>query len=152
MKKFRFPLRTVATVRSLTELRARERFSSAVQAFVEAEERLLDVRNRLKEYEDVLKSGREKRAFRAADEASFLAAFKQETVRATKLEAEAATARATMESARQAWLEARRDVRVIENLETKARRAHQLETDREVQAALDDRTSALAARNVANAS
>lgn len=151
MKKFRFPLRTVATVRSLAELRARERFSQAVQVYVEAENRLQALRERLAEFEELLRSERG-RAFKPADQASFLAAFKEDTVRATKLEAEVAAARQALEVARQAWLESRRDVRVIENLETKARRAHRVELEREDQLALDDRTSALAARNAAKAS
>jgi len=40
MKKFRFPLRSVETVRSIRELRAREQFSYTVHAFVTAEEHL----------------------------------------------------------------------------------------------------------------
>jgi flagellar biosynthesis chaperone FliJ len=51
-----------------------------------------------------------------------------------------------MESARQVWLESRRDVRVIENLEQKARAEHLHEVERENQAAMDDRTGAMAAR------
>jgi hypothetical protein len=49
-------------------------------------------------------------------------------------------------------LESRRDVRVIEKLEQKARSVHRREAEREDQAALDDRTSALAARGEAQAS
>ena len=146
MKKFCFPLRSVATVRSLREIRAREQFSATVQAYVAAEEHLQELRARLVELEDILRSGRAK-TFRAGDEASFLEAFKKETVRATRAAAETAKARAAMEAARQAWLESRCDVRVIEKLEQKARGEHRREADREDQAALDDRTSALAARN-----
>jgi flagellar FliJ protein len=151
MKKFRFPLRSVATVRSLAELRARENFSKAVQIYVEAEGRLQAVRTRLTECEDFLRTGRTT-AFRAADQAAFLAALKEETVRATKTEAEVGVARQSLETARQAWLESRRDLRVIENLENKARGAHRHDLDREEQAALDDRTSALNVRNVRAAS
>lgn len=145
MKKFRFPLRSVATVRSLAEMRAREHFSRAVQIFLETEQRLVAIRARLKELEERMREARG-RAFRGAEQAAFLAALKDETVRATKTEAEVAEARAALEIARHAWLESRRDVRVIENLETKARRAHAVELERENQAAMDDRASALAAR------
>lgn len=145
MKKFRFPLRSVATVRALREMRAREQFSSTVQAYVAAEEHLQELRARLAELEAILRTGRAK-TFRAGDEASFVEAFKKETVRATKAAEETAKARAAMEAARQAWLESRRDVRVVEKLEHKARAEHTRESEREDQAALDDRTSALAAR------
>jgi flagellar export protein FliJ len=148
MKKFRFPLRSVATVRNLAEIRAREAFSAAVQVYVEAEQQLLAIRTRLKELEQLMIENRG-RSFRGADEASFLAAFKQETIRATEAEDVVAKARAALETARSAWLESRRNVRVVENLETKAKLAHLHEVERENQAALDDRTSALAARNAA---
>ena len=146
MKKFRFPLRSVATVRSLAELKARERFSAAVQVYMQAEQRLSEARALLKSYEDALCEARTL-PFRAADQASFIAAIKTETVRATKIEGEVSTSRAALEAARQAWLESRRDVRVIENLEAKAKELHRQEVERENQAAMDDRASALAARN-----
>ena len=151
MKKFRFPLRSVATVRSLAELRARERFSAAVHAFLESERRLGEIRARLRQLEERMRAGRG-HTFRGAEQAAFLAEFSQETVLATKTEAEVAEARSALEIARHAWLESRRDVRVIENLETKARRAHSVEVERENQAAMDDRASALAARAAAKAS
>jgi flagellar FliJ protein len=148
MKKFRFPLRSVATVRGLAELKARERFSLAVQAFATAEQRLKAARTRLQEHEKVLRDGRSG-AFRAADQVGFLRAYKEETDHAATIEAEAVAARSAMETARQAWLESRRDVRVIENLEAKARLAHRAEVERESQNAMDDRASALAARAAA---
>ncbi|HEU5081182.1 MAG TPA: flagellar FliJ family protein [Opitutaceae bacterium] len=150
MKKFRFPLRTVATVRNLAELRARERFSAAVQVFMEAEAKLKAIRARLAEFEQLLVS-RRGQSFRPAEEAGFLEALRQETVLATKTEAEVSTARQALEAARQAWLESRRDVRVIENLETKARQTHAREVERENQAALDDRTNAVVARAASHA-
>ncbi|PTY08796.1 hypothetical protein DB347_04290 [Opitutaceae bacterium EW11] len=146
MKKFRFPLRSVATVRSLAELRAREAFSKAVQVFVEAEQHLRAIRDRIRQFQEILLSDRGN-AFRAGDQVSFLNALKQETINATKAEAEVAKARTALEAARQAWLEARRDVRVIENLETKAKQAYLHEVERENQLAMDDRASALAARH-----
>lgn len=148
MKKFRFPLRSVATVRSLRELRAREHFSVAVHAYVMAEEQLQVLRGRLAALEEVLRNGRN-RNFRAGDEVSFLEAYKTETIAATKGAAEVEKARAAMEAARQAWLGSRRDLKVVESLEQKAHANHRREVEREDQAALDDRTSALAARAAA---
>jgi flagellar export protein FliJ len=148
MKKFRFPLRSVATVRTLRELRAREQFSFAVHAYVLAEEHLEVLRGRLAALEDVLRNGRTQ-VFRAGDEASFLEAYKTETIAATRASAEVEKARASMEAARQAWLGSRRDLKVVESLEQKARASYRREVERDDQAALDDRTSALAARAAA---
>lgn len=145
MKKFRFPLRSLATVRSMHELRAREQFSVTVRNYVAAEEHLKLLQARVAELEQILRSGRAQ-VFRPADEASFLAGYKEQTVAAAKAAEALKSARAAMEDARQAWLASRRDVRVVDNLEQKARHAHRREVEREDQAALDDRTSALAAR------
>ena len=148
MKKFRFPLKSVATVRNMLELRAREQFSRAVHTCVAAEKRLVAQRERVTELESILRSGRLER-FRPADQATFMAAFKDETAVIATLTSELNSARREMESARQAWLESRRGVCVIEKLEHKARAAHQLELERENQAAMDDRASAQAVRTAA---
>jgi flagellar FliJ protein len=148
MKKFRFPLRSVATVRSIRELQAREQFSLAVHAYVTAGEHLQMLRARLAELEGILRSGRT-RTFRAGDEVTFLDAYKTETIAVAKATAEVEKARAAMEAARQVWLGARRDLRVVENLEQKARATHRYEVEREDQAALDDRSSALSGRAAA---
>jgi flagellar FliJ protein len=148
MKKFRFPLRSVATVRSIRELRAREQFSIAVNAYVKAEEYLQMMRARLTALEDVLRSSRAQN-FRAGDEASFLEAYKIETTATAKASAEVEKARAAVETARQAWLGTRRDLKVVESLEQKARAVHRRTVEREDQAALDDRTSALVGRAAA---
>lgn len=151
MKKFRFPLSSVGTVRSMKELRARENFSRAVQSYVEAENRLQALRTRLTEFEEILRSGRG-RAFRAADQVSFLAAFQEDNARVTKMESDLVKVRQELEIARQAWLESRRDVRVIEKLETKARLLHRQQREHEEQLAMDDRTNARTARETATAS
>jgi flagellar FliJ protein len=148
MKKFRFPLRSVETVRSIRELRAREQFSLSVHAFVTAEEYLQLLQARLAELEAILRSGRS-RTFRAGDEASFLEAYKTETAAVAKAASELEKTRAAMEAARQSWLNARRNLRVVESLEAKAKAIHRHEAEREDQAALDDRTSALSARAAA---
>ena len=145
MKKFRFPLRSVATVRNIYELRARENFSRCVQACVAAEKNLESLRARVTELEQLLRSGRLQH-FRPADQASFMAALKDESTKVAKAAAEVTAARDAMETARQAWLQSRRDVRVIENLEQKRRAVHRHELERENQAAMDDRAGAAAAR------
>jgi flagellar FliJ protein len=151
MKKFRFPLRTVAMVRNLAELRARENFSKAFQIYSEIDLRLQASRARVAELEEMLRTGRTA-TFRASDQVTFMSAMRVEAVNATKIEAELKTARKDLETARQAWLETRRDVRVIEKLEDKARLEHRTELEREIQADLDDRTSGMVARELKAAS
>jgi len=151
MKKFSFPLRSVATIRNLFEVRAREQFSLCVRAYAAAENKLNEQRARVAELENILRSGRLTR-FRPADQSTFMAAFKDETALVGKRAADLNSALRDMESARQAWLESRRDVRVIESLERKARSLHQRELERENQAAMDDRAGAQAARATATTS
>jgi len=151
MKKFRFPLHTVAVVRNLAELRARENFSKAFLVCSEIEQRLQASRNRVAELEEMLRAGRTA-TFRASDQVTFMSAMRVEAVNATKIEAELKNSRKALEVARQAWLETRRDVRVIEKLEDKARLDHRIELEREIQADLDDRTSGMAARQLKAAS
>ncbi len=145
MKRFRFPLKSVATVRTLAELRAREKFSSALQAHLEVERRLAAIRARIAEYEKNLRLMRAG-TFRPSDQAAALAAIRAETALATKTEGELAQARKALEAARYAWLEARRDQRVIEKLEERAKQAYRYEVAREDQLALDERTAAMAQR------
>ena len=145
MKKFRFPLRSVATVRALREQRAKEVFSAAVHAYVGAEERVGEIRKRISELEEIMRSERAQ-TFRASDQVSFLQAHHRETVCEIAAVKVVVQSKVEMERCRLAWLEARRDVRLLENLELKARVAHRGDLEREEQSLLDDRTNALFAR------
>jgi flagellar FliJ protein len=145
MKKFRFPLRSVATLRRLRETERRELFAAAVHAYTAAEEALAEVNSRIAELEGIIAHERVGR-FRPADHVAFLQALADEKVRKTEVQARVAQAKLDMERERQAWLESRRDMRLVEILETKARGVHRREYEREEQALLDDRTNALAAR------
>lgn len=138
-------------VRNFAELRARENFSKAFMAYSEIELQLQASRTRVAELEEMLRLGRTA-TFRASDQVTFMNAMRVEAVNATKIEAELKASRKALETARQAWLETRRDVRVIEKLEDKARLDHRIELEREVQAALDDRTSGMVARQLKAAS
>lgn len=151
MKRYRFPLKSVATVRSLAELRARERFSTALRECNEREQHLEMIRAVLADFEAKLRSGRSG-TFRPSEQATALAAFHAETARAAKAEVDLAAARKALEAARQVWLESRRDQRVVEKLEERYRRAYRAEVAREDQLALDERTNAMSARVPASVS
>lgn len=145
MKKFRFPLRSVETVRSLHELRAREAFSIAVRAYMEAETHLLRVREQRRELAEILVAER-RATLRPADQVAFLHAYQVEVEREALATKTTAEAKAAMDARRERWIEARRDLRVIENLEEKARHAHQREVEHEEQKVQDDRTNATIGR------
>lgn len=137
MKKFGFPLRSVATLRSMRELRAREAFSLSVHAFARAEVNLAEVRRRIAELREVLLDAR-RATFRPSDQVAFLGAFENETRAEVEARRLVAAAKTTMDQRRQDWLATRRDVRVVEKLETRARSQHRRECEREEQKALDD--------------
>jgi flagellar export protein FliJ len=145
MKKFRFSLHSVQTLRSIREMRAREVFAEALNLQVEAGSRLEAVRSwiRMLEAELVAERGA---LLRPADQASHLKDYETglrlERDRMKDLD----QARTRTEQAREAWVGSRRDVQVIEKLETKARHEHRLAFDREEQSLLDDRVNATSQR------
>jgi flagellar FliJ protein len=145
MKKFIFPLRSVATLRKLRETERRELFATAVHAYVQAEEALSVVNARIAELQEIIAGERVVR-FRASAQVAFMHALHDEQVLKNEAVALVGKTRLEMEKERQLWMEARRDVRLVEVLEAKARGAHRREYEREEQALLDDRTNALAAR------
>ncbi|MET0262330.1 MAG: flagellar FliJ family protein [Rariglobus sp.] len=145
MKKFRFPLHSVAIQRKLREGEKRERFAAAVRASAEAESALQVIQHRIAELETVIARERSG-TFQPAAQTGFLQALRDEQALQAEAVKQVAKAKAAAEVARQAWIESRRDVRLIETLETKARAVHRHEFEREEQALLDDRTNALAAR------
>lgn len=145
MKKFSFNLRSVETVRSIRELRAREVFSAAVAAQAAAQQELLNTQARVQELEGVLVAERSA-TFRPADQVSFINEYVLQR-RAEQLAVnELAKALKNMEECRERWIACRRDVRVIEKLETKARERHRLDCEHEEQSIMDDRVNSLVGR------
>lgn len=140
MKKFRFPLRPVAVLRSHQELKAREAFAKAVHAYVLAEKRLAGVRAHMAELEAILFQGRRDR-FSAGETAAFYRAYRAECATEVAAEREVIAARAEMQAKRAAYLEANRKVKVIQRLEDKARADHRRESDRAEQAEFDELAS-----------
>jgi flagellar FliJ protein len=145
MKRFRFPLRSVAVLRAHFELKAREALAAAVHAYVAAEEKLATVRAHVAELEGILFDGRRDR-FRATDAAAFFRAYRQECAAELEAERTVIAARAEMADRRTAYLEANRKVKVIQRLEEKSRATHRREADRAEQAELDEMAAFRAAR------
>lgn len=137
MKRFRFPLRPVAVLRAHREGRAREAFATAVHLFVQAEEDLGRVRQRMQALERALFSGRTGQ-FRAAEAAALLNDYRHECAGEVAAEQRVAAARDEMHRRRDDYLEAHRALEVVQRLEEKARTAHRRDADREEQAVADD--------------
>ena len=137
MKRYRFPLRSVAVIRTHHEMSAREAFAAAVQAFVRTEENLARARRRVTDFETLLAHGRREK-FSAALEAESLLAYRQEIVAAAEAERVMKAARATMEQRRAEYIQAHHRLDVVERLEVRGRERHRLETFRVEQAEFDD--------------
>ena len=148
MKRFRFALRPVAVLRAHRELRAREAFAAAVHAYVQAEERLAATRARVADLEQMLFAGRTSR-FLAADAAALFRVYRNECQ--TELEAERAVieARDALQGRRRDYIEANRQLKVVNRLEEKARALHQADNARREQNELDEFAGFAAARRPA---
>lgn len=137
MKRFRFPLRPVAVLRAHREMRAREAFAASVHVYVQAEERLATTRSRVGDLEQMLFAGREER-FLAADAASLYRVYRAECQAEMEAEREVIEARAVMAKRRGEYLEANRQLKVVQRLEEKARDTHRRETLRVEQHEMDE--------------
>ncbi|MEO6995732.1 MAG: flagellar FliJ family protein [Lacunisphaera sp.] len=137
MKKFRFPLRPVAILREHHQARTREAFAVTVRAFAEAGAQLDRKREERREVETLMQHGR-RATFRAADEISLWDAYRRICDGEKQAEQAVLTARTAMEETRQKYIEAHRAVKVVENLELKARTEHRLEVEHEAQLESDE--------------
>lgn len=137
MKRFRFPLRPVAVLRAHRELRAREAFALAVHVYVQAEERHAATRKRVAELAEVLFLGRDG-TYLAAEAASLFRAYRAECEEEVQVERSVIEARAAMQQRRVEYLEANRQLKVVQRLEEKARGTHRAEVNRAEQSALDE--------------
>ena len=150
MKKFRFPLRPVGVLREHHQARAREAFAATVRVFTEAGAQLHRKREERRETETLMQNGR-RETFRAADEISLWDAYRRICDAEKQAEQNVLAARAAMEESRQKYLEAHRAVKVVENLEQKARTEHRLGVEREAQLESDELAGLRVGRRLAAA-
>ena len=145
MKRFRFALQSVATLRELRELRSRENLATALRACERAEMALADARARRQLLEDLVRSGR---AFtlRASEHVAFLCALHSATEEESAAVSEVDQVHVVRDRRLSEYHEAARAVKVLGNLEIRARAAHRLAGEHEEQNALDERASVAAAR------
>ena len=145
MKRFSFALQSVATLRELRELRARENLATAIRVCERAEMALADARARRELLEDLVRSGR---AFtlRAAEHVTFLCALHSAAKEESAAVQEVDQAHTARDQRLSDYYDAARALKVMSNLENRARAAHRLAGEREEQTALDERSSVAAAR------
>lgn len=137
MKRFHFPLRPVAVLRAHRETRAQEIFATSVHALTRAQEELNRTRIRVRALEGALSAGRQER-FHPAEAALLLVDYRRECTCEVASERAVITARDEMHKRRAEYIEAHRQLEIVERLEEKARAAHRRENDRAEQAEADD--------------
>ena len=137
MKRFRFSLRPVAILRAHQEMRAREAFAAAVQAYVKAEQDLAAMRARVRQLEAELGAGRDE-VFSPEFAARALAAYRRECTAEKESEQALTAAQQAMQERRVEYIDAHRRLEVVHRLEEKAKATHQYEVGREEQAEFDD--------------
>lgn len=150
MKRFFFPLRSVAVLRAHRQTQAREVFSAAVHRYVQAEEAQQRGAAQQRGLEEIISTGR-RATFSAADEISFWGAYRAACAEQVAVERAVIEARAHMETRRLQYLEAHRAVKVIEQLEQKARVDYRRASERTAQNELDELAGLRSARRLAEA-
>lgn len=148
MKRFRFPLESVKTVRGLHEQRAREAFTAELRLLEQAEDRLRTTREQRRALTDSIVAARSV-AFNSGELAAGLNAFHL----AVEAETEAAKARGLantrLEQARERWMESRRQLEMVHRLEHRARQEHREACEKGEQAAIDEIATLNLARTAA---
>lgn len=148
MKKFFFSLRSVAVLRAHRQARAQEIFAAAVHVYVQAEEAQRRGIASQRALEEIISSGR-RTTFSAANEITFWGAYRAAGAEQVTLERAVIAARAQMAIRRQEYLEAHRAVKVIEQLEQKARTDYRRASERSAQNELDELAGLRSARRLA---
>jgi flagellar FliJ protein len=137
MKRFHFPLRPVVVVRSHRESRAREALADAIREGVRCDERLSAARGRVAEAATVIAASRRGRVS-ARDEIGFGQMFRRECGAEAEAQKQAAAAQALIAQRREAYLESRRQVKIVTKLEERARAEHRLACLRAEQIEIDE--------------
>ncbi len=138
MKKFRFTLQPVATLRSLQEMRASDAFARANRELAACEAALSVQQLRVAHFVESL-IVRRTTGLPAALHDSFMRAYRNELAEEKAAGEARAQAERAQEAARQRWIEAHLQVKLVDKLRVRARERHQVELVRAEQRQLDDR-------------
>lgn len=138
MKKFRFNLEPVATLRNLQEMRASEAFSAANKRLAECEVAVERQQLRVAQFVETL-IVRRATGLPGAVHASFMQSYRRELAAETAANEAKTRAQQEQESARKRWIDAHLQVRLVDKLRTKAKERFQTELVQFEQRQLDDR-------------
>ncbi len=138
MKKFHFPLEPVATLRNLQEMRASEAFAVTNRRVAECGEQLDRQQLRVAQFVEAVIDQRST-GLPAAMQASFLHAYRRELDQEAEVGRALEQARTEQEKARQHWIDAHLQVRLVDKLRLRARERFRAELIRFEQRQLDDR-------------
>lgn len=145
MKRFRFPLHAVLTLRNLHEQRAREAFARALHLQSVAAATLAAAQARVAASARLLCETRT-HVFHSGEHAAALLSWRGDCTMEKRAVDTLRQAEEAMHKARTVWLEARRHLQVIENLKARALLRHRQAGEREEQTLLDELASIRAAR------
>ena len=138
MKKFRFTLQPVATLRNLQEMRASEAFAGANRRLAECGQALEQQQLRVAQFVKAL-IVRRTTGLPGSMQVSFMQAYRGE-IDAEKAAGEAVSkAQAEQEAARKRWIDAHLQVKLVDKLRKRARDRFQTELVHFEQRQLDDR-------------
>ncbi len=138
MKKFRFSLEPVATLRDLQEMRASEAFSGANRRVETCDAALAHQQLRVAQFVESLIM-RRTTGLPGALQASFMQAYRSELDEEKAATTELEQARQAQEAARQRWIDAHLQVKLVTKLRGRARERFLTELSRFDQRQLDDR-------------
>jgi len=138
MKKFRFTLEPVGTMRDLQEMRARDAFATAIQQETACAAALARQQLCLAEFVTALIE-RRSTGLPGALQVTFMRAYVDEIGRERTAGAALAKAQQAREVARQRWIDAHLQVNLIQKLRGRAKERHATEVVRFDQRQMDDR-------------
>jgi flagellar export protein FliJ len=138
MKKFRFTLQPVVAVRDLQEMRARDGFAAAVREVAACTQALAQQRQRVADFVVALIE-RRRAGLPGVMHVSFMRSYVDEVGRERTADSALVAAERVRETARQRWIEAHLQVKLVQKLRGKARERHATEVVRFDQRQMDDR-------------
>lgn len=138
MKKFRFTLQPVATLRNLQEMRASEAFSGANRRLAECGAALERQQLRVAQFVEALIVQRGV-AMPGSLQASFMQAYRGELAEEKSAQDALAKASSEQEAARKRWVDAHLQVKLVEKLRGRAKERYRTELVHFEQRQLDDR-------------
>jgi flagellar export protein FliJ len=138
MKRFHFPLEPVGTLRNLQEMRASEAFALANRERAKCDAALQHQQLRVAQFVESL-IVRRTTGLPGSMQASFMSAYRTELAEEKTAGDALAVAARKQEDARQRWIEAHLQVKLVDKLRGRARERFQTESIRAEQSQLDDR-------------